>query len=525
MKKISIILLLSLFVFNSCTDENPLAPGNDAPLKPFNPNPTQNAVDVPTNSSISWICSDPNGDTLYYNIYFGIDSLPPLIKRGYTDTTYNTLYLKSGTKYFWRITVADNHGAMDSSELWSFTTALPNNLPLQPSAPSPLNNAVNIDTTISFGWSCSDPDGDSLIYDIYLGESAQPQIAATNLSEKNYKPTNLKSGTKYFWNIVAKDSKGGSTAGTVWNFTTVAANKPPDIPSNPSPVDNATKVSLTTTLTWNCTDPDGDALTYDVYFGTATNPPKVKSATVFKTYTVIGITQETKYYWKITARDSKGNITNGPAWNFTTLKNGDPCPGTPTITYGGKTYNTVQIGTQCWTKENLDVGTMITSTTNATNNGTIEKYCYNNNTANCNTFGGLYQWAEAVQYQNGATNNTSPNPAFSGNVRGICPDGWHIPTYDEQIKLATEVKNSGKSLMSVGQLDGTNTSGFSGLLAGLRSEDGNFYDTNYQTFFWSTTEENKDGVLAIFIANGNNTLATNYYHLKFRGFSIRCVKD
>ena len=52
-------------------------------------------------------------------------------------------------------------------------------------------------------------------------------------------------------------------------------------------------------------------------------------------------------------------------------------------------------------------------------------------THNCTTYGGLYQWAEAVQYKNGATNATSPSPAFSGNVQGICPTGWHIPTSAE----------------------------------------------------------------------------------------------
>ncbi|HSL89900.1 MAG TPA: hypothetical protein VK870_11395 [Ignavibacteriaceae bacterium] len=54
------------------------------------------------------------------------------------------------------------------------------------------------------------------------------------------------------------------------------------------------------------------------------------------------------------------------------------CPGTPTVTYAGKTYNTVQIGNQCWLKENLDVGNMIIGSLNQFDNGIIEKYCYNN---------------------------------------------------------------------------------------------------------------------------------------------------
>jgi len=61
-----------------------------------------------------------------------------------------------------------------------------------------------------------------------------------------------------------------------------------------------------------------------------------------------------------------------------------------------------------------------------TDNTIIEKYCYNNDSANCNLYGGLYQWAEAVQYQNDATNTTSPSPAFYRHVLGICPTGWHL---------------------------------------------------------------------------------------------------
>ena len=68
------------------------------------------------------------------------------------------------------------------------------------------------------------------------------------------------------------------------------------------------------------------------------------------------------------------------------------------MTYAGKTYNTVQIGTQCWLRENLDVGTMVLGAQTKPTTSTIEKYCYNNNPVNCATYGGLYQWNEAMQY-------------------------------------------------------------------------------------------------------------------------------
>jgi hypothetical protein len=73
-----------------------------------------------------------------------------------------------------------------------------------------------------------------------------------------------------------------------------------------------------------------------------------------------------------------------------------PCPGTPTVTYEGQVYNTIQIFSQCWFKENLNAGTMIPGTQGMINNSVIEKYCYNNELDSCAKYGGLYQWDEIM---------------------------------------------------------------------------------------------------------------------------------
>ncbi|MCD4695569.1 MAG: hypothetical protein K8S16_04940, partial [Bacteroidales bacterium] len=100
-----------------------------------------------------------------------------------------------------------------------------------------------------------------------------------------------------------------------------------------------------------------------------------------------------------------------------------PCIGEATVDYGGQVYNTIQIYSQCWFKENLNVGEMIPVSQSQTNNNTLEKYCPLDDEYYCNTFsGGLYQWSEMMNYAN------------EPEVQGICPDGWHIPTdFDWQI--------------------------------------------------------------------------------------------
>lgn len=68
------------------------------------------------------------------------------------------------------------------------------------------------------------------------------------------------------------------------------------------------------------------------------------------------------------------------------------------------------------------MGIPIDGSLDQTNNGIIEKYSYNNLITNCDIYGGLYQWDEMMQYN-------APNDYESfGTIKGICPDGWHIPT-------------------------------------------------------------------------------------------------
>jgi len=98
----------------------------------------------------------------------------------------------------------------------------------------------------------------------------------------------------------------------------ITPNTPPKAPSNPIPSNDATNVSITSLLSWTCTDPDGDTLTYDIYFGTSSNPPLVKSEHTSTTYNLGTLDYGTTYYWKIVAKDGKGGVTEGPIWSFTT---------------------------------------------------------------------------------------------------------------------------------------------------------------------------------------------------------------
>lgn len=192
------------------------------------------------------------------------------------------------------------------------------------------------------------------------------------------------------------------------------------------------------------------------------------------------------------------------------------CEGIPTVTYEGKTYNTIQVGAQCWLKQSLDAGTMILGSATPSNDGIIEKYCYNNELANCATYGAYYQWNEAMQY------------VTTAGSQGICPAGFHIPTYAEFQTLQTTVNNNDTKLKEIGQGAGngagTNTSGFSALISGGRNYLGPFADLGVNMYMW-TSSPNIDGG-SHFIYLVNNAIGINFSSYDRRsGFSIRCIKN
>jgi uncharacterized protein (TIGR02145 family) len=186
-----------------------------------------------------------------------------------------------------------------------------------------------------------------------------------------------------------------------------------------------------------------------------------------------------------------------------------------TVKYGGKTYHTIKIGKQRWLKENLDIGTMILGDKNASDDGKIEKYCYDNNPDNCTKFGGLYQWNEAMGYKN------------KEKSQGICPKGWHLPTYDELWALRTTVSKNGNTLKMEGQGTGkgagTNETGFSALLAGLRLADGGFHKLDDAAIFWSSSDERGNEAVYMNLAGDMSAFDVNKIS-RTSGFSIRCIK-
>lgn len=205
----------------------------------------------------------------------------------------------------------------------------PNYPPYEPCEPDPFNGHLSVRWDANLSWTCWDPDGDPVTFDIYFGTTNPPPKVESNQSAKSYDPPGIMNESKdYHWQIVAWDNHGHSTAGPIWSFTT-KPNTPPNKPSNPSPADGATCVDVTTNLSWIGGDPDtymGDIVTYKVYFGTTIMPPLKESGLQDTSYDPTPeeerLDYNTKYYWKIYANDSHGGSNWGDEWDFTTAEKG-----------------------------------------------------------------------------------------------------------------------------------------------------------------------------------------------------------
>jgi uncharacterized protein (TIGR02145 family) len=305
--------------------------------------------------------------------------------------------------------------------------------------------------------------------------------------------------------------------------------------SGPSAPTSGTHVPSATEVVWNWNTVSGAT----GYKWSATNDyASATDMATLTTKTETGLTCNTAYTRYVWAYSACGNSTPLTLTQTTSACStaGTPCPGIPTVTYGGQVYNTVQIGTQCWFKENLNVGTLLNSNLGQTNTGTIEKYCLNNLESNCTLYGGLYQWDEMMEY--------SSTPG----VQGICPSGWHIPTDAEWCTLTQSTDatvncdmdgwsgtNGGGKMKSVGTIQGgtglwntpntgaTNESGFTAVPAGYRFDTGAFIGNGSDANFWtSTTYYSFEWYRNL---NYNNAGVNRTAFSRYAGFSVRCLKD
>jgi uncharacterized protein (TIGR02145 family) len=512
MKKVVYFLLVSLFVFTSCKKDasNPVV-ADTIPAVPILSTPTDTSSNIAVPVVLTW--KESSGAKSYTLQVSASSSFSSFVfnKSDITTTTQQVPDLNYLAVYYWRVSATNSAGTSDWSKVWSFTTT--GEAAFVPQLSLPANGAIDQKLSPVLTWNNT---SNAISYTLQISTNSSFTsfvFDSDTLTATSKQINDLSGSTKYYWRVSAVNNFGTKGWSETWSFTTGVAPVPPVLLS---PSDGATDISLTPTLTWNAssgatsynlqvaTDNSFTSLVYNNNVGDVTSQQ------------ISGLTSTTKYYWRLSAANSFGTKGWSETWSFTTTA--FSC-GTSTVEYSGKIYNTVQIGSQCWLKENLDVGTRIEDSANPSNNGIIEKYCLIFDSANCSKNGGLYRWDEAMGY------NATPG------TQGICSQGWHIPTKAELETLMAAVSNDGNALKAIGQGTGsglgTNTSGFSALLAGQRYGNGYFDNLGVSAFFWSSTGrqipiERSASFVRLRIDNNDIYYSSLY---KENGFSIRCIKD
>lgn len=296
---------------------------NHPPYIPSNPSPANGAIDVSINKILSWVGGDPDqGDTVLFDVYFGTNNPPPLVSFDQTHTSYDPGTMNFNTLYYWMIVSKDNHGASNSSPVWSFTTKM-NSPPNQPNTPSPTNGATNVNINANLSWICSDPDDDPLTYNVCFGTTSNPPLIATT-GYTHYYPDTMDYETTYYWRIIAFDNWGTSTSGPIWNFTTesIPQNLPP-IYSNENPEDNSIDISVNiSSLNIIIKDPEGDSFSWSIE-----TSPNIGSNSGTnenngtKTCNILGLEYNKIYKWYVNTTDSESGESIRKTYKFTTASN------------------------------------------------------------------------------------------------------------------------------------------------------------------------------------------------------------
>ena len=190
----------------------------------------------------------------------------------------------------------------------------------------------------------------------------------------------------------------------------------------------------------------------------------------------------------------------------------------------GNSYKTVKIGNQIWMAENLKTeryanGDLIPNVKGDSNWSNINTggWCnYDNSKQNDEIYGKLYNWYAAA------------------DSRNVCPNGWHVPLYEEWVLLidnlggkelaGSKMKSNGPPHWYQPNNDAINLSGFSGLAGGDRSCHGKFYKIGEFGYWWISSEYDSVYSWYGYLNNKDNDAAqfTNYKHT---GLSVRCLKD
>ena len=452
--------------------------------------------------------------------------------------------LTAGTTYYVRAYATNSVGTAYGSEL-SFTTAVQ-----LPTVTTAAVSSITETSAICGGDVTNNGGANVTARGVCWSTSQNPTVSDSHTTDGSgtgsftSSLTGLTSNTTYYVRAYATSSVG-TAYGNELSFTTISQ----------LPTVTTTTVSSITDSTAICggnVTSAGDAVitARGVCWSISQNPTVGDSHTTDGSGTgsfisnVTALTPNTTYYIRAYATSSLGTVY-GNELSFTTT--GPFICGTSTLSdYDGNMYNTVQIGGQCWMRENLRTTHYANGesvpTGSASSYDSPYYYNYSSSSIPLAQRGYLYNWPAVM---NGASSSYS-NPS---GVQGICPDDWHVPSVAEWLQLANYVSsqsqylcnnnssyvakalcsttgwNSSSYTCAVGNTpENNNATGFTIYPTG-RYDGSSYENSGWYANFWTATEYSGSEACHRWLGYKYADLDSDSYNYKNYGHSVRCIRN
>ena len=374
---------------------------------------------------------------------------------------------------------------------------------------------------------------DASQFNVYRSENKEGPYERVGFSKENeYVDDELQPNKKYHYKITQivnfRESDYSSRASAV-----TRPGKPVGLRANA--VDFQESLQMRIELVW---DYSVGVEEYGVYRTEDKDGLYEKIATTTQDeYIDFDLHPETTYYYVVTQTvegkesvySNRASATTGSDWDC-----GD------TISHGGRNYDTLKIGEQCWFLENIDI-----TQNDLERDCEVERHCYDNNLVNCGTYGGLYDFS-----------SISCGEGYEG-MQGICPSGWKIPTDEDWRSLEMEMGMEEEQTKGYGFRGGEEGSKLAGRYdlwkSGVLRQSGSFassglniipgghqpafnlrlfYDVGEGALLWSSTRANEDeacmyyeDAYAVREISSDETAIKKDCHLGVGTAQLRCMRD
>jgi len=234
---------------------------------------------------------------------------------GLISGSYTLSGLSYNTTYYWRVNATNVGGTSDWSSVWSFTTIV--EAPSPPPLGAPLNGEIGLPTNLTLSWNMSERATSYRIQVATNSTFTALVVDQGGLTGTSYTLSGLSYNTTYYWRVNATNAGGTSDWSSVWSFTTIV--EAPQAPTLVSPLDGATDIPVSPTLTWNAS---AGATSYRVQISTTPsfNTTVVDSDRIKGTsFTAGRLLSKTIHYWRVNATNLGGTSAWSSIWSFTTI--------------------------------------------------------------------------------------------------------------------------------------------------------------------------------------------------------------